>query len=130
MNPNSAHHLSFDTGFPNAYDKARGATGSALMVHGTCSSRGCYAMTNEAIEEIYALAREAFAGGQQAFQFQAFPFRMTAENMVKHRTEAHVAFWNQLKEGSDRFEATADHAASACLCGWASRARTWWSRRA
>ena len=108
MNPNSAHHLSFDTGFPNAYDKARGATGSALMVHGTCSSRGCYAMTNEAIEEIYALAREAFAGGQQAFQFQAFPFRMTAENMVKHRTEAHVAFWNQLKEGSDRFEATAE----------------------
>ena len=108
MNPNSAHHLSFDTGFPNAYDKARGATGSALMVHGTCSSRGCYAMTDEAIEEIYALAREAFAGGQQAFQFQAFPFRMTAENMVKHRTEAHVAFWNQLKEGSDRFEPTAE----------------------
>jgi murein L,D-transpeptidase YafK len=108
MNPNSAYHLSFDTGFPNAYDRARGATGSALMVHGTCSSRGCYAMTNDAIEEIFALAREAFAGGQQAFQFQAFPFRMTAENMVKHRTEAHVAFWRQLKEGSDRFEATGD----------------------
>jgi murein L,D-transpeptidase YafK len=108
MNPNSAYHLSFDTGFPNAYDRARGATGSALMVHGTCSSRGCYAMTNDAIEEIFALAREAFAGGQQAFQFQAFPFRMTAENMVKHRTDAHIAFWKQLKEGSDRFEATGE----------------------
>jgi murein L,D-transpeptidase YafK len=108
MNPNSAYHLSFDTGFPNAYDRAHGATGSALMVHGTCSSRGCYAMTNDGIEEIYALARDAFAGGQQAFQFQAFPFRMTAENIVKHRTEPHIAFWRQLKEGSDRFEATGE----------------------
>jgi hypothetical protein len=78
------------------------------MVHGTCSSRGCYAMTNDGIEEIYALARDAFAGGQQAFQFQAFPFRMTAENIVKHRTEPHIAFWRQLKEGSDRFEATGE----------------------
>src|ERR687893_613871 len=43
MNPNSAHYLSFDTGFPNAYDRSRGATGSALMVHGTCSSAGRYA---------------------------------------------------------------------------------------
>jgi hypothetical protein len=108
MNPNSAHYLSFNTGFPNAYDIAQGATGSALMVHGTCSSRGCYAMTDHAMGEIYALAREAFAGGQRAFQFQAFPFRLTAENIIKHRTEPHSAFWRQLKEGSDRFEATGD----------------------
>ena len=29
MNPNSAYYLSFDTGFPNAYDRAHGRTGSA-----------------------------------------------------------------------------------------------------
>jgi hypothetical protein len=105
MNPNSAHYLSFDTGFPNAYDRAQGSTGSALMVHGTCSSSGCFAMTNEAMSEVYALAREAFRGGQKAFQFQAYPFRMTAENLVRHRLDPNIGFWRQLKEGSDWFEA-------------------------
>ena len=85
MNPNSAYYLSFDTGYPNAYDRAHGGTGSHLMVHGSCSSRGCFAMTDEAIAEIYAIAREAFAGGQRGFQFQSYPFRMTAENLAKHR---------------------------------------------
>ncbi len=106
MNPNSAHYLSFDTGFPNAYDRAQGATGSALMVHGTCSSAGCYAITDEGIAEIYALLREAFEGGQKAVQLQAYPFRMTPENLVRHRMDPNIGFWRQLKEGSDRFEAT------------------------
>ncbi len=108
MNPHSAHYLSFDTGFPNAYDRAQGATGSALMVHGTCSSAGCYAMTDAGIGEIYALLREAFAGGQKAVQLQAYPFRMTPENLVRHRLDPNIAFWRQLKEGSDRFEATGE----------------------
>lgn len=106
MNPNSAYYLSFNIGYPNAYDRAHGGSGAFLMVHGTCSSAGCYAMTDTQIAEIYALAREAFAGGQQAFQFQAYPFRMTAENMVKYRSDPNIGFWRQLKEGSDRFEAT------------------------
>jgi murein L,D-transpeptidase YafK len=108
MNPGSAYYLSFDTGYPNAYDRAHGSTGSALMVHGACSSAGCFAMTDEGIAEIYALARDAFAGGQKAFQVQAFPFRMTAENLVRHRTDPNIGFWRQLKEGADRFEATRD----------------------
>ena len=108
MNPNSAYYLSFDTGFPNAYDRARGATGSALMVHGTCSSMGCYAMTDPQVGEIFALARDAFAGGQAAFQFQAYPFRMTAQNMARHRTDPNIDFWRMLKAGYDRFEATAE----------------------
>jgi murein L,D-transpeptidase YafK len=108
MNPNSAYYLSFDTGFPNAYDKARGASGSALMVHGTCSSAGCYAMTDPQVAEIYAIARDALAAGQKTFQFQAFPFRMSARNMARHRTDPNIAFWRQLKEGSDRFEATGE----------------------
>ena len=63
------------------------------MVHGDCSSRGCYAMTDEQIQEIYALARELFFGGQKEFQFEAFPFRMTAMNMAKHRNNPNFAFW-------------------------------------
>ena len=106
MNPNSQFHLSFDIGYPNAYDRAHGGTGAYLMVHGQCTSSGCFAMTDAQIEEIYALARDAFSGGQRAFQFQAFPFRMTAENMAKHRSDVNIGFWRQLKEGYDHFEAT------------------------
>ena len=58
MNPKSDYYLSFNMGFPNAYDRANGRTGSHLMVHGACSSAGCYSMTDERIGEIYALARE------------------------------------------------------------------------
>lgn len=106
MNPYSAYYLSFDTGYPNAYDRAHGDSGSAVMVHGTCSSAGCFAMTDKQVGEIFALAREALRGGQSAFQFQSYPFRMSAQNMARYRSDPNIAFWRQLKEGSDRFEAT------------------------
>lgn len=106
MNPRSQFYLSFNLGYPNPLEKSQGATGSALMVHGACTSSGCFAMTDEGVTEIYGLAREAFAGGQRSFQVQALPFRMTPENMARHRNSPHIAFWRNLKEGSDHFEAT------------------------
>ncbi|MDA9496137.1 L,D-transpeptidase family protein [Bradyrhizobium sp. CCBAU 11357] len=106
MNPQSAYYLSFNTGYPNAFDKALGRTGSQLMVHGDCSSRGCYAMTDEQIAEIYSLGRESFFGGQKAFQLQAYPFKMTPVNMAKHRNNPNMAFWKMIKEGYDHFEVT------------------------
>ena len=106
MNPTSAYYLSFNTGYPNAYDRSLGHTGSELMVHGDCSSRGCYAMTDEQIAEIYSLGRESFFGGQKSFQFQAYPFHMTAMNMARHRNSPHMAFWKMIKEGNDHFEVT------------------------
>ncbi|MBR0967986.1 murein L,D-transpeptidase [Bradyrhizobium diazoefficiens] len=106
MNPQSAYYLSFNTGFPNAFDKALGRTGSELMVHGDCSSRGCYAMTDEQIAEIYSLGRESFFGGQKAFQLQAYPFKMTPANMARHRTNPNMPFWRMIKEGYDHFEVT------------------------
>jgi len=104
MNPQSAYYLSFNTGYPNTYDQALGHTGSQLMVHGDCSSRGCYAMTDEQIAEIYSLGRESFFGGQKAFQFQAYPFRMTPLNMAKHRNNPNMPFWKMIKVGYDHFE--------------------------
>jgi murein L,D-transpeptidase YafK len=104
MNPNSQYYLSFDLGYPNAFDRAHGRTGSQLMVHGDCSSRGCYSMTDEQISEIYALGRDSFFGGQKSFQVQAYPFRMTAQNLAKHRNNPHLAFWKMLKKGNDHFE--------------------------
>ena len=106
MNPNSNYYLAINMGFPNAYDKANGYSGGFLMIHGDCSSRGCYAMTDEQIGEIYSLARESFLGGQKQFQIQAYPFRMTPANLARHRTNPNMPFWNMLKEGNDHFEVT------------------------
>jgi murein L,D-transpeptidase YafK len=106
MNPRSAYYLSFNTGFPNAFDKSLGRTGSQLMVHGDCSSRGCFAMTDEQIAEIYSLGRESFFGGQRSFQFAAFPFKMTPVNMAKHRNNPNMPFWKMIKQGYDHFEVT------------------------
>ena len=64
MNPNSQYYLAFNLGYPNAFDRAHDRTGAHLMVHGDCSSRGCYAMTDEQISEIFAMGRESFFAGQ------------------------------------------------------------------
>ena len=104
LNPNSSYHLSFNLGFPNAYDRAHDRTGSFLMVHGECVSIGCYAMTNDGIEEIYADVEAAFAGGQSFIRVHIFPFEMTAENLEAQRDNPNHAFWKNLKTGWDWFE--------------------------
>ncbi|WP_442754329.1 L,D-transpeptidase family protein [Methylocystis sp. JAN1] len=116
MNPNSAYYLSFNVGYPNQLDRALGHSGGTIMVHGACSSAGCFSMTDAQIAEIYAIARSAFNGGQRAIQMQSYPFRMTAENLAKHRLDPNIAFWKNLKEGNDHFEVTKEEPAVA-FCG-------------
>jgi murein L,D-transpeptidase YafK len=111
MNPNSNYYLSFNVGYPNAYDRAHGHSGESIMVHGACSSAGCFSMTDEQIAEIYALAREAFAGGQREIQMQSLPFHMTPENLAKYRLDPNIAFWKELKTGSDNFDVTGQEVA-------------------
>ena len=106
MNPRSQYHLAFNMGFPNAYDRVNGRNGTHLMVHGACSSAGCYSMTDAQMEQIYAFARDAFKGGQTEFQIQAFPFRMTPANMARYSNDPNYEFWTMLKEGYDHFEIT------------------------
>jgi murein L,D-transpeptidase YafK len=106
MNPNSNYYLSFNIGYPNAYDKAQGSTGGLVMVHGVCSSAGCFSMTDAQIAEIYALARESFAGGQRGIQMQAYPFHMNVQNMAAYRLDPNMPFWKELKKGNDHFEVT------------------------
>ncbi|HVK91702.1 MAG TPA: L,D-transpeptidase family protein [Mycoplana sp.] len=106
MNPNSQYYLAINTGFPNRYDQANARSGTNLMIHGACSSSGCYSMTDEQMIEIFAFARDAFKGGQKTIQLQAFPFRMTAENMARHRDNPNIEFWKMLKTGYDHFQIT------------------------
>lgn len=106
LNPKSQYFASFNLGYPNRLEAALGYTGEALMVHGACSSSGCYAMTDRGVGEIYAIVRTALEGGQGRFQVQAFPFRMTADNMARHRGDPNMPFWRVLKEGYDIFALT------------------------
>ena len=106
MNPVSSFHLSFNLGYPNRYEKTHGRTGSFLMVHGNCVSIGCFAMTDEKIEEIYALAEAALNQGQGYFRVHSFPFRMTPKRMAQAQKSHWYPFWTNLKEGFDIFEST------------------------
>ena len=99
-------YLSFDTGFPNAFDRSLGRTGSFIMVHGGCKSVGCYAMTDYQMEEIYGSAEEAFKGGRAKMQLAAFPFQMTPQNLMRHTEDPNAPFWAMLESGDDAFLAT------------------------
>ena len=106
MNPKSSYYLSFNTGFPNRYDQAYGRTGSNLMVHGNCRSVGCYAMTDDQMKEIYALARESFNGGNNNFNLELYPFRMTSDNLTRYSSNPNINFWRNLKQGYDAMDTT------------------------
>lgn len=99
INPYSRFHLSFNLGYPNAYDRMNGYTGSALMVHGDCVSIGCFAMTDEAMEEIYTLADAALKNGQPFFRVHIFPFLMTEKNMQTYEDSRWIDFWRNLRLG-------------------------------
>jgi murein L,D-transpeptidase YafK len=104
MNPFSSYHLSFNLGFPNAYDQALKRTGSALMIHGANVSIGCFAMNDSQIEEIYLFADRALAKGQASFEVHCFPFRFTPERMQQAAQDPNLAFWKNLQQGYDWFE--------------------------
>ena len=104
MNPLSQFHLSFNIGFPNAFDRHHARTGSLIMIHGGRASIGCLAMTDPGIEEIYILCDAAHRSGQTFFRVHLFPFRMTDENLAAHRSHKWHDFWRNLREGHDWFE--------------------------
>ena len=103
LNPWSQYHLSFNLGFPNAYDRHHGRTGSALMVHGDCVSIGCYAMTDPQINEIYALAAAALKSGQPFFRVHSFPFELDIDKLSALKDNKWYSFWLNLKTGYDHF---------------------------
>lgn len=93
------YHLSFNIGYPNAFDVSQGRTGSYIMIHGSDVSIGCFAMTDAGIEEIYTMVNEAFKAGQPRVPVQVYPFRMTSERMKEEATNPHYDFWQLLLPG-------------------------------
>jgi len=103
MNYNSSQFLSFNTGFPNEYDKFHKRTGSYLMVHGGCSSSGCYAIKDAPMQELFTAMRDSFKAGQKEVQLHIFPFRMSDWNLYSHKDSKNLEFWLQIKAGYDIF---------------------------
>lgn len=103
MNPWSSFHLAFNVGYPNEFDRYHNRTGTAIMVHGKCVSIGCFAVTDELVEEVYLLAEQALKAGQKSFRFDSFPFRMTETNLWRHANNQYLDFWKNLKVGYDLF---------------------------
>lgn len=106
MHPSSDYHLAFNIGYPNEYDAMLNRSGGDIMVHGDCSSMGCFAMNDQRMEEIYTLAHSALTNGQNAFAVHVFPFPLTGGNMKKFQHSPWISFWKNLKEGFDVFERT------------------------
>lgn len=104
LNPYSRYYRSFDLGFPNQYDRLKGYTGDYLMVHGDCVSAGCYAMTDQQMDEIYKLVESSLKTGQQTVPIHVFPFRMSKERLNREKNSPNYSFWLELKDGYDYFE--------------------------
>jgi murein L,D-transpeptidase YafK len=103
LNPVSNYYLALNIGYPNKLETLKGYTGNAIMIHGHCVSIGCYAMTNEGIEEIYTIVYLAFKGGQKKINLDIFPFRMSQARMEIFSSNPNRAFWETLKPGYDLF---------------------------
>lgn len=106
LRPETRHYLGIDLGYPNEYDRALGRNGSDLLIHAGDGAGGAYALSPEAMNEVYALADAAFRGGQQEVAIHLFPFRLTDARMDKvwARPARWTDEWVNLKEGYDFFE--------------------------
>ena len=103
LNPNSNYHLSFNVGYPNAWDRMNDRTGNYIMVHGSNVSAGCFAMGDEGIEEIYALV-EAFLrteSGAEGVPIHVYPFVPTSRSMTAVQRSRHYSFWRFMKDAWD-----------------------------
>ncbi len=104
LHPRSRFHLALNLGYPNEYDAAHGRTGSFLMIHGKCTSKGCFAMNDRNIEEIYLLSEAALEKGQPVVPVHIFPFRLEGERLYARRNHKWFPFWENLREGYEYFE--------------------------
>ena len=116
LNPNSKYYRAINVGFPNAYDQALNRTGSALMIHGSCLSAGCYAITDAPMDDIYNAVLGAQANGQTSIPIHIYPFRLTNENLARHGNSRWIEFWRNLAEGDFIFSTT-KQAPEVAVCG-------------
>ena len=90
--------------YPNELDQSMARTGDLILIHGGCTSVGCFAMTNPVMDEIHHLSVSSIEAGQEHIPIHVFPFRMTVMKMASQALSPWAPFWSNLKEGYDAFE--------------------------
>ncbi len=113
FNPNSNYHLSLGLNYPNASDKILSdpeKPGNSIYIHGNCVSTGCIAISDEPIEELYIIASNVKANGQEFIPVHVFPVRYNVKKSMEYlnstiRDNAYLQHFNKnIKEVFDFFE--------------------------
>ena len=93
--------------FPNVFDALKKRTGSYLLIHGGCSSEGCYALKNGPMAILYDLVSLALKSGQNLIPIHIFPFRLTDQNWARHLKQKTGkkwgSFWKEMQPAYDGF---------------------------
>jgi murein L,D-transpeptidase YafK len=91
FNPNSNYHLSLKLNYPNASDKILSnptRPGGGIYIHGNCVSTGCIAIQDIPIEEVYVIASNTKANGQDFIPVHIFPVKYDVNKSLNHLTES------------------------------------------
>jgi murein L,D-transpeptidase YafK len=103
MIKNRRWHRAMNVNFPNARDDALGLSGSGILIHGKCSSTGCFALTDDIVQDVYDVVDAALDAGQPRVPIHIFPFKLTRENLADAAGDGWEDFWHELKRGHDLF---------------------------
>ncbi len=101
FNPVSSYHLSMRVSYPNRSDRILGhpkTPGGAIMIHGSCVSIGCLAMSDERIEELWTMAA-AMRDAKRTVSVHILPTHDIAALLATGVQPEHHAFWQNLDQG-------------------------------
>ncbi len=108
---NSNYWLSLLVSYPNYSDLIKGnkeTPGGEIYIHGSCVTVGCLPLTDEKVEEVYALTVLAKTNGQFNIPIHIYPThfnRRGLEYLSKfYNIDDNKKFWTILKKGYDYFE--------------------------
>ena len=90
FNENSNYHLALGLNYPNASDKILSDAqkpGGEIYIHGNCVSTGCIAIQDIPIEEVYLIAANAKASGQDFIPVHIFPVKYNVKKSLNYLTE-------------------------------------------
>jgi len=113
FNPNSNYHLSLGLNYPNASDRILSDTyrpGGMIYIHGNCVSTGCIPISDIPMEELYIIASNVKAKGQDFIPVHVFPVRYNVKKSLEYlnntiKNNAALQDFNRhIKEVFDYFE--------------------------
>jgi murein L,D-transpeptidase YafK len=104
--PDSQFYLAGKVSYPNALDRQLGGAtpGGDIMLHGGCASIGCISMSDERMEELFVMGTSVASRGEKV-EMHIFPTRDIRGLIASGQMPQHHAFWANLAEGLEAFEA-------------------------